>query len=122
MLSEDFPTHSRIRPLPPHLVFVHRDYFMFLYTWRAAPPYDVMHVSHAFIPSDAQDHTGVVFPAGLQLLQSGGLLVSYGKGDDRSMLLTLGRAMLEEMLQPVDGLDARNYELCTISGPDVIDS
>jgi hypothetical protein len=58
---------------------------MFLYTWRSSPPYDVMQISHAFIPFDAQDHTGVVFPAGLQKKGSGALLVSYGAG---SLLLS----------------------------------
>ena len=98
-----------------------RDYFFFLYAWSAIPPFDVTHISHAFIPYDAYDHTGVVFPAGLQLLQSNGLLLSYGKGDDRLMFLTLGPHALSEMLAPVDDIDARQYQLCTISGPEDMD-
>ena len=78
--------------------------------------------SHAFIPYDADDHTGVVFPTGLQLIRDRGtssgkrpsLLLGYGKGDDRVMMMTLSHEAVQEYLMPVSGVDARQYKFCTI--------
>jgi hypothetical protein len=76
--------------------------------------------SHAFIPYDADDHTGVVFPTGLQLLRNSSasgtppsLLLSYGKGDDRVMMMTLGYKAVQEYLQPVDSWKPERYRFCT---------
>ena len=74
--------------------------------------------SHAFIPHDADDHTGVVFPTGLQLVHHPNgppsLLLGYGKGDDRIMMLTLGHQAVQEYLQPVGGRDAKQYRFCSV--------
>ena len=76
--------------------------------------------SHAFIPHDSEDHTGVVFPAGLQLITNQeaphrpSLLISYGKGDDRVMALTLGADALREYLLPIKSIEAHQYKLCAL--------
>ena len=116
-----------------------RDYFFFLYTWSAHPPYQITHISHAFIPYDAKDHKGVYFPTGLQLLPltmgqrkndgqpsttsapSSGLpflMFSYGKDDSLAHTMTLSGAAVQEYLQPIDGLDPKQYKFCTI-GKDI---
>ncbi len=104
-----------------------RDYFFFMYAWSAVPPYNITHVSHAFIPYDADDHTGVVFPTGLQALRrrEGSdprmpppLLLGYGKGDDRVMTLTLSPEAVQEYLQPVERLEPEQYKFCAV-GKDI---
>ena len=84
------------------------------------------HISHAFLPYDPEDHRGVYFPTGLQLLNgaaapsdsplassSGGsgksLLVTYGKDDNRVMMMRLGEEALREYLEPLDDLDPKRY-------------
>ncbi len=92
-----------------------------MYAWSAEPPYEITHVSHAFIPYDAEDHTGVVFPTGLQALRHAdnplappSLLLGYGKGDDRVMTLTLSPQAVQEYLQPVDWLEPKQYKFCAV--------
>ena len=96
-----------------------REYFFFLYTWSAHYPYELTHISHAFLPYDADDHRGVYFPTGLQLVpESEGrgksLMVSYGKDDNRAMIMRLGEGVLAEYLMPLDGLKPRQYKFCTV--------
>ena len=116
---------------------IRRDYFFFLYTWSAHPPYQIMHISHAFIPYDAEDHKGVYFPTGLQLLPRPNgyrknddqpsdnapglpsLMFSYGKDDSLAHAMTLSGEAVREYLQPIDGLDPQQYKFCTI-GKDII--
>ena len=82
------------------------------------PPSLPPHTSHAFIPADADDHTGVVFPTGLQLVHHPNgppsLLLGYGKGDDRIMMLTLAHQAVQEYLKPVEGRDAKQYRFCSV--------
>ena len=101
--------------LPPFI----REYFFFLYTWSAHYPYELTHISHAFLPYDADDHRGVYFPAGLQLLPGSegsgrSLLVSYGKDDNRAMIMRLGEGVLAEYLMPLNKLKPSQYKFCTV--------
>ena len=74
--------------------------------------------SHAFIPFDIHDHTGVYYPSGAILVNGEGneqsLVVAYGKGDDRILTMELSHSMVTEYLEPVEGRDPRNYKFCTM--------
>ena len=60
------------------------------------------------------------FPTGLQLLQQPAgsddpsLMISYGKDDNRAVLMTLGGTAVRECLKPIDGLDPKQYKFCTV--------
>jgi hypothetical protein len=109
-------------------------YFFFLYAWSAYPPYNITHLSHSFIPYDVEEHRGVYFPTGLQLLppfspsssptsasgtgsgsgSSPSLLISYGKDDYRAMMLTLSGEAVQEYLKPIQDLNPQTYKFCTV--------
>ncbi|GAX72883.1 hypothetical protein CEUSTIGMA_g338.t1 [Chlamydomonas eustigma] len=92
------------------------DYFFYIYTWSANPPYQITHISHAFIPNDIHDHRGVYFPCGLQKVPGGvdmaSLKLAYGAGDDRVMTLTITSKMLQEYLMPIETISKDTYKFC----------
>ncbi|GAX78167.1 hypothetical protein CEUSTIGMA_g5609.t1 [Chlamydomonas eustigma] len=107
--------------IPQHHQFW--EYFFFLYAWSVEPPYQITHISHAFIPFDAEDHSGVVFPTGLQLLRHNkpeeygpSLGISYGKSDHSVMMMTLSAATVKEYLQPTHGANNNplHYKFCAL--------
>ena len=42
------------------------------------------------------------------------LLLTYGKGDDRIMMMTLSMEAVREYLQPLETMDPEEYKFCTI--------
>jgi hypothetical protein len=66
-LSQPFLPFSVLLP-PRSGPFTHREYFFFLYTIEARPPYRIIQISHAFVPHELREHRGVYFPTGLTRL------------------------------------------------------
>ncbi|GAX77929.1 hypothetical protein CEUSTIGMA_g5371.t1 [Chlamydomonas eustigma] len=107
------------------------EYFFFLYTWNSEPPHALTHISHAFIPWDAQHHRGVYFPTGLDRLRGtfsssvastdnkqeppSSLILTYGKDDNKLMALNLGAELLEEWLIPISNLSPEHYKFCSLA-------
>ena len=65
----------------------------------------IINRSHAFIPYDIDDHTGVYYPSGAVVVgeesEKPSLVVAYGKGDDRVMLMELSHDLVTEYLMPL---------------------
>ncbi|GAX82904.1 hypothetical protein CEUSTIGMA_g10330.t1 [Chlamydomonas eustigma] len=101
------------------------EYFFFIYAWSAHYPYKITHISNSFIPHDALEHRGVYFPTGLQLIpqtdvdsagqkRSPGLLLTFGKDDNKAMSMKLGSDVLEEYLEHISTVDPQAYKFCAV--------
>jgi hypothetical protein len=85
-------------------------YLMFFYTFSAQAPFEILRVSHSFIPSYSGNPYALVFAMGIAPLpKRQGFVVSYGEGDSTSNLLTLSRVTINRMLVPVDKITPETY-------------
>lgn len=104
---ELLPVQDRLQDLRMHPAqYV---YLMFVYTFATRPPFELMRVSHAFIPSYAGNPYALVFAMGIAALPRQKYVISYGEGDSISNLLTLSKRRLNRMLLPVEDVTPDNY-------------
>ena len=105
-------TVQNLLPIDPSKQRIHNlnyVYLMFFYTISSSPPFQLMRVSHAFIPTDGTTPYALVFAMGIAPIGNTSFVVSYGEGDDTSNLLILSKKELESMLVDVDSLQPQDY-------------
>ncbi|KXZ45080.1 hypothetical protein GPECTOR_59g689 [Gonium pectorale] len=95
------------------------DYAFFLYRFNATPPYNMTHISYGFMPytwRTAVDHTGIVFPIGLERFGADDYIITYGDSDQVSKALLLSIRQAEAMLWPLAEIGRRldEYTVCAL--------
>ncbi|EFJ50134.1 hypothetical protein VOLCADRAFT_89216 [Volvox carteri f. nagariensis] len=94
----------------------HVDYGLFLYRFRAGPPYTITHLSHGFLPP-SEGHFGIVFPSGLERLgRRGDYAISYGDADQVARILLLSPADVDMLMVPLSVMEKRlaGLSVCTL--------
>jgi hypothetical protein len=87
--------------------------------FNASAPYNMTHISNGFIPfigGRASEHTGIVFPIGLERFGRSDYIVSYGDSDQASKVLLISAAQVGSMLRPLAKLEERldDYFVCAL--------
>ncbi|EFJ50179.1 hypothetical protein VOLCADRAFT_89041 [Volvox carteri f. nagariensis] len=93
------------------------EYAFFFYRFSATPPYNMTHISYGFIPfigGHASEHTGIVFPIGLERLGPSDYIVTYGDSDQASKILLIAASQVNAMLWPLPEIQERldDYTVC----------
>ncbi|GIL79294.1 hypothetical protein Vretimale_16458 [Volvox reticuliferus] len=95
------------------------DYAFFFYRFSASAPYNMTHISYGFIPyigGRAADHTGIVFPIGLERFGKSDYIITYGDSDQASKILLMSSVHVNAMLWHLSKIAERldEYVVCAL--------